>query len=110
MVIPDCNDMIKRGIAISFFFLCAISVSAQRNRSEKTEPVIVIGKALNQRDSIRVKELFFDGLQEKLSMNYAQAASSFFQKFLIWILQMTQRCMSWRISVLQITNRRKLKD
>jgi len=77
MVIPDCNDMIKRGIAISFFFLCAISVSAQRNRSEKTEPVIVIGKALNQRDSIRVKELFFDGLQEKLSMNYAQAASSF---------------------------------
>ena len=69
--------MIKRGIAISFFLLCTFSVSAQRNRAEKTEPVIVIGKTLNQRDSIRVKELFFDGLQEKLSMNYAQAASSF---------------------------------
>ncbi|MDP3467798.1 MAG: tetratricopeptide repeat protein [Daejeonella sp.] len=69
--------MIKRILAISFLLLCAISLSAQRNRVEKTEPVIVIGKTLNQRDSIRVKELFFDGLQEKLSMNYAQAESSF---------------------------------
>jgi len=77
MVIPDYKVMIKRILAISFLLLCAISLSAQRNRVEKTEPVIVIGKTLNQRDSIRVKELFFDGLQEKLSMNYAQAESSF---------------------------------
>jgi len=77
MVILECNGMIKRSITISFFLLCAFTASAQRNRPEKTQPVIVIGKSLNQRDSIRVKELFFDGLQEKISTNYAQAASSF---------------------------------
>ena len=77
MVILGCNDMIKAGITISFFLLCTFSVSAQRNRAEKAEPIIVIGKTLNQRDSIRVKELFFDALHEKLTTNYAQAAASF---------------------------------
>jgi len=77
MVILDCKDMIKGLIAISFFLLCAFQVSAQRNKEEKSEPVIVIGKSLNQRDSIRVKELFFNGLQEKISMNYTLAASTF---------------------------------
>jgi tetratricopeptide (TPR) repeat protein len=73
----DCKEMKKGSIAILFFLICALPVSAQRNKAEKAEPVIVIGKSLNQRDSIRVKELFFDGLQDKISMNYAQAASTF---------------------------------
>ena len=77
MVILDCNNMIKGGIAIFFLILCAFPVFAQRNKAEKVEPVIVIGKKLNQRDSIRVKELFFSGLQEKISMNYSLAASTF---------------------------------
>ncbi len=77
MVILEYEFMIKEGILISFFLLAALSVSAQRSRVEKAEPVIIIGKSLNQRDSIRVKELFFEGLQEKISMNYTQAASSF---------------------------------
>jgi tetratricopeptide (TPR) repeat protein len=73
----DCKAMKKGSIAILFFLICAFPVSAQRNKVEKAEPVIVIGKSLNQRDSIRVKELFFNGLQEKISMNYAMAASTF---------------------------------
>ena len=73
----DCKEMKKGSIAILFFLICAFPVSAQRNKVEKAEPVIVIGKSLNQRDSIRVKELFFNGLQEKISMNYAMAASTF---------------------------------
>lgn len=73
----DCKGMKKGSIAILFFLICAFPVSAQRNKVEKAEPVIVIGKSLNQRDSIRVKELFFNGLQEKISMNYAMAASTF---------------------------------
>jgi tetratricopeptide (TPR) repeat protein len=77
MVILECNGMIKGVIAISFFLLYAFQVSAQRSKAEKAEPVIVIGKSLNQRDSIRVKELFFSGLQEKISMNYSLAASTF---------------------------------
>lgn len=77
MVILDCKVMIKGVISISFILLCTFQVSAQRNKAEKAEPVIVIGKSLNQRDSIRVKELFFSGLQEKISMNYSLAASTF---------------------------------
>ena len=73
----DCKEMKKGSIAILFFLICAFPVSAQRNKVEKAEPVIVIGKSLNQRDSILVKELFFNGLQEKISMNYAMAASTF---------------------------------
>ncbi len=77
MVILVYEMMIKGFILISFFLLSAFSVSAQRNRAEKAEPVIIVGKVINQRDSIRVKELFFDGLQEKISLNYPQAVASF---------------------------------
>ena len=77
MVTLDCNGMKKGSITLLFFLLVVFPVFAQRNKAEKTEPVIVVGKFLNQRDSMRVKELFFNGLQEKISMNYAQAASTF---------------------------------
>jgi len=69
--------MIKKGIFLSFFLFFAFSVRGQKNKPETSQPVIVIGKTINQRDSIRLKELFFEGLQEKISMNYAQAAQNF---------------------------------
>ncbi|MHB1178707.1 MAG: tetratricopeptide repeat protein [Daejeonella sp.] len=46
-----------------------IGVQAQ----SKPGPVIVVGKVLDQKDSTRITELYFDGLQEKLKENYAQA-------------------------------------
>lgn len=69
--------MIKKGIFLSFFLFSAFSVCGQKNKPQTSQPVIVIGKTLNQRDSIRLKELFFEGLQEKISMNFAQAAQNF---------------------------------
>ena len=69
--------MIKGALLTLVFAFCAFTLSAQKSRQGKDEAVIVVGKVLNQKDSIRVKELFFDGLQEKISANYAQAASSF---------------------------------
>ncbi|MEJ7778249.1 MAG: tetratricopeptide repeat protein [Daejeonella sp.] len=42
-------------------------------------PVIVVGKVLNQKDSLQVTELYFDGLHEKLMENYPQA-TTFFNK------------------------------
>ncbi|MFA6946723.1 MAG: tetratricopeptide repeat protein, partial [Pedobacter sp.] len=69
--------MIKGSLLTLIFAFCAFTLSAQKSRQGKDEAVIVVGKVLNQKDSIRVKELFFDGLQEKISANYAQAASSF---------------------------------
>ncbi len=43
----------------------------------KQRPVIVVGKVLDQKDSIRITELYFDGLHEKLMENYPQAATYF---------------------------------
>ena len=43
----------------------------------KRGPVIVVGKVLNQKDSLQITELYFDGLHEKLMENYTQAASYF---------------------------------
>lgn len=77
MVIPVNESMIKKGIFLSFFLFSAFSVCGQKNKPQTSQPVIVIGKTLNQRDSIRLKELFFEGLQEKISMNFAQAAQNF---------------------------------
>lgn len=41
------------------------------------EPVIVVGKVLSQRDSLQVRELFFNGLEEKSRENYVRAADVF---------------------------------
>ena len=43
----------------------------------KQGPVIVVGKVLNQKDSLQVREIYFEGLHEKLMENYPQAAISF---------------------------------
>lgn len=47
------------------------------NAQKKDGPVIVVGKVLSQRDSLHVREIYFDGLHEKLMENYQQAAVSF---------------------------------
>lgn len=70
--------MIKRTV-FSFAFIIAAyySLSAQSSAQSKNEQVLAMGKVLNYKDSVKLKELFFDGLQEKVSMNFARASSSF---------------------------------
>lgn len=77
MGIPDCCDMIKRTFLSFIFLFGAYTLTAQSRRHTKNEPVLALGKVLSPRDSVKLKELFFDGLQEKVTMNYAQASSSF---------------------------------
>ena len=64
----------------AFIFIFSISASllfAQKNKQKKDEAIIVVGKVLNQRDSLQVKDLFFEGLHEKIVMNYFEAALNF---------------------------------
>ncbi|MGV3684543.1 MAG: tetratricopeptide repeat protein [Daejeonella sp.] len=65
--------MIKK---LALTFILAISsmiANAQKNQG----PVIVVGKVLSQRDSLQVREIYFEGLHQKLMENYPQAALSF---------------------------------
>ncbi|MEJ7694431.1 tetratricopeptide repeat protein [Daejeonella sp.] len=50
-----------------------IEANAQKNQG----PVIVVGKVLSQKDSLQAREIYFDGLHEKLMENYPRAAVSF---------------------------------
>lgn len=58
-----------------FFTFSIIFVEVQAQT--KFGPVIVVGKVLNQKDSLEVREIYFEGLHEKLMENYPQAAASF---------------------------------
>lgn len=77
MGIRDCINMIKRIILSFVFVFSASSLFAQNTRQSKNQQAIAMTKVLGYRDSIKLKELFFDGLQEKVIMNYARASSSF---------------------------------
>lgn len=57
------------------FTLSIIFVEAKAQT--KQGPVIVVGKVLNQKDSLEVREIYFEGLHEKLMENYPKAAVSF---------------------------------
>ena len=57
--------------------ICASALSAQKKGQPKDAVVIVTGKVLSQKDSLQVTDLFFEGLHEKMLMNYQQAASYF---------------------------------
>ena len=59
-----------------FLFILSLLL-IEANAQAKQGPVIVVGKVLNQKDSLQVKELYFEGLHEKLMENYSQAAVSF---------------------------------
>lgn len=67
----------KKAAFIFIFSISASSLFAQKNKQNKVEAVIVVGKVLNQRDSLQVKDLFFEGLHEKIVMNYFEAALNF---------------------------------
>ena len=56
-----------------FLFILSLLL-IEANAQAKQGPVIVVGKVLNQKDSLQVKELYFEGLHEKLMENYSQAA------------------------------------
>lgn len=53
--------------------IISIVVFAQKSPG----PVIVVGKVLTQKDSLQAREIYFDGLHEKLMENYPRAAASF---------------------------------
>lgn len=72
--IPDYNMKAKLIITLSLSIFIT-SLQAQTRQG----PVIVVGKVLNQKDSLQVTELYFDGLHEKLMENYPQA-TTFFNK------------------------------
>ena len=59
-----------------FLFILSLHLIEAKAQA-KQGPVIVVGKVLNQKDSLQVKELYFEGLHEKLMENYSQAAVSF---------------------------------
>lgn len=67
----------KKAIFIFFLVLGTSALFAQRKQDRRKEVVIVTGKMLSQKDSNLVKDLFFDGLREKLVMNYPEALASF---------------------------------
>jgi tetratricopeptide (TPR) repeat protein len=67
---------LKLALTISLAAL-ALAVNAQKTQG----PVIVVGKVLSQKDSLQVRDLYFDGLHEKLIENYSQA-TGFFNKVL----------------------------
>ena len=72
MDIQDCKMKIKLLLTLGL----AIFVIASHAQT-KRGPVMVVGKVLNQKDSIQITQLYFDGLHEKLMENYTQAASYF---------------------------------
>lgn len=59
-----------------FLFILSLLLIEAKAQA-KQGPVIVVGKVLNQKDSLQVRELYFEGLHEKLMENYPQAAVSF---------------------------------
>lgn len=67
----------KKTVLTLILAICASALSAQKKGQPKDEVVIVTGKVLSQKDSLQVTDLFFEGLHEKMMMNYQQAASSF---------------------------------
>jgi tetratricopeptide (TPR) repeat protein len=70
--IPDCK-MIRK---LSLTLILAIS-SVIANAQKGQGPVIVVGKVLSQRDSLRVHEIYFEGIHQKLLENYQQAGLAF---------------------------------
>jgi tetratricopeptide (TPR) repeat protein len=69
--------VMKKAAFIFIFIICASSLLAQKNKQNKDSAVIVVGKVLSNRDSLQVKNLFFEGLHEKIVMNYVEAALDF---------------------------------
>jgi tetratricopeptide (TPR) repeat protein len=71
------KNMSKQKILFLFFFLSGFSVVAQKNK--KQELVIVGGKALTHEDSVKITQLFYSGLREKVVQNQTLAVDYFNQ-------------------------------
>lgn len=69
--------MNKRAIITLFLAILTFAVYAQKKKQAKQNAVIVVGKVLSQKDSLQVRELYFDGLHEKIVMNYPRALTFF---------------------------------
>lgn len=69
--------MNKKNALVLILMISSFALSAQKSRKGKDDAVIVVGKVLNQKDSLQVKDLFFDGLHAKIMQNYPQAALHF---------------------------------
>ena len=67
----------KKAVLTLILVICASALSAQKKGQPKDAVVIVTGKVLSQKDSLQVTDLFFEGLHEKMLMNYQQSASYF---------------------------------
>lgn len=65
--------MKTRILLLLILTLLLVEAQAQTRPS----PVIVVGKVLSQKDSLQAREIFFEGLHEKLMENYPQASASF---------------------------------
>lgn len=81
MAIPDYRNMNRKTVLTLTLVICGFAVFAQKNEPAKTAVVFVVGKVLSQKDSIQVKDLYFDGLREKIIQNY-QLAGDYFNRVL----------------------------
>lgn len=52
-------------------------ILAEASGQKNPRAVMVVGKVLSQKDSLQAREIYFDGLHDKLMENYSEAAVSF---------------------------------
>ena len=71
--------MLKTSVTFFLVLFALLPSFAQKKRDVKPEAVIVVGKVLSPADSMTVKQLFFDGLDEKRVQNFQQAIDYFKQ-------------------------------
>ncbi len=71
--------MNKSTIIILILSIITSAAFAQKKNQAKEGAVIVVGKVLSPKDSLQVRDLFYDGLHEKIVMNYPRAAVFFNQ-------------------------------
>jgi tetratricopeptide (TPR) repeat protein len=77
MVIQAYSNMLKTTVLFFLIISFLLPGFAQQKMEEGNRTVIVVGKVLSASDSILVKELFFDGLHEKMIQNRQLAADYF---------------------------------
>ena len=72
--------ILKTSTLTIFLSLCALACAAQKkSKAETPKAVIVAGKVLSPSDSLLVKQLYFDGLAEKLKQN-PKLAEDYFKR------------------------------
>ncbi|MFD2161807.1 tetratricopeptide repeat protein [Paradesertivirga mongoliensis] len=59
-------------------FLLAL-IATYSFAQKKNAPVFVVGRVINAEDSLKVKDLFYEGLREKTKQNFAESGKNFSQ-------------------------------